>query len=120
MEPEKLKNELELLYKTCDCSLIKTENKIATVNGIPLNFSDFGTLIHNKPIDIGFPKFVPGPSTTDTLNKYGITEEKYQLISQIMECYMAETKRSFKLRESLREQEIENCKIFRSCLDTEE
>lgn len=88
MTEEKLNNTIDSLYKTGNCELIKTENNIATVNGVPLCFYDFGTLIYSKPVDIERPKFEPKPSTIDVLNKYGITEEEYQLIFKIMEYYM--------------------------------
>lgn len=88
MTEENFNTTIDSLYKTGNSELIKTENNIATVNGIPLCFYDFGTLICNKPIYIEHPKFEPKPSTVDVLTKYGITEDEYQLIFRIMEHYM--------------------------------
>lgn len=88
MTEEDFNTTIDSLYKTGNSELIKTENNIATVNGVPLCFYDFGTLIYDKPIDIGHPKFEPKPSTVDVLTKYGITEDEYQLIFRIMKHYM--------------------------------
>lgn len=59
-----------------------TLEDLFTVNGITIDLPDFGTLIHNRPIDIELPEFIPGPSEDYVLKKYGITEEEYQEIAE--------------------------------------
>lgn len=64
-------------FPACD----KTINELCYVNGINIILSDFGTVYHDKPIDIELPTFTPKPSTEHVLNKYGITEEEYKEIA---------------------------------------
>jgi len=87
MKKAKLLEELDLLRRTGNCNLIKTESNTAIVNGVILSAPDFGTLTHDKPIDIEFPSFNPRPPEEYVLEKYGITEEEYQDISEILQNY---------------------------------
>ncbi len=96
----KIQEELELLYRDGNGNIIKIENRIAMVNDIPLCYPDFGILKHEKAIDIEWPQFTPGPSTERVLEKYGITEEEYQVISQVMLWYLKGEGEHFTMRKS--------------------
>jgi len=85
MKKTELLQELDSLYKTGNCPLIKTESNTAIVNGVILSAPDFGTLIHDRPIDIESPIFNSRPPEEYVLEKYGITEEEYQDISEILQ-----------------------------------
>ncbi|MCK9616156.1 MAG: hypothetical protein M0R48_11810 [Candidatus Omnitrophica bacterium] len=87
MKKSELLEEIDSLHETGNCHLIKTENDIAIVNGVILSAPDFGTLIHDKSIDSGYPIFNPIPPEEYVLEKYGITEEEYQDISEILQKY---------------------------------
>lgn len=85
MKKTELLEEMNSLHKTGNCALIKTESNTAIVNGVMLSAPDFGTFIHDKPIDIEYPSFNPRPPEGYVLEKYGITEEEYQDISEILQ-----------------------------------